>query len=333
MASRLRWRATTERRPYGNHIRFYGRDEGMSQIIGLGALNLGLALFLGPLFEGFVRKYVRARIAHSRVGPLAGVWQPFIDLGKLFAKENLDVGGGALQRMSPVLCLTATLCAALLIPLARRTPLEMGGDFIVFVYVIGISAICMIVGGMASASPYSYAGATREMMMFIIVEPVMVIALIAGAVNSQSLRLSDMMNWNLAHGASLSMLIAGFALLMALLAQFGKLPFDIPEAEQELMGGPFVEMSGPKLALFKWAIWARQFVFAALLVGIFVPWPRVDAFALQALLTVVKVFIVFVIVGLADVVNPRLRIDQALGFYLAIIITAAIAVVLAFVAP
>lgn len=303
----------------------------MSNIIGLGALNLGLALFLGPLFEGFVRKYVRARIAHSRVGPLAGVWQPFIDLGKLFAKENLDVGGGPLQRMSPVVCLTATLCAALLIPLGARPPLETGGDFIVFVYIVGISAIAMVIGGMASASPYSYAGATREMMMFLIVEPVMVISLIAAAVNCESLRFSDMVNWHLARGSSLSMMVAAFALLMALLAQFGKLPFDIPEAEQELMGGPFIEMSGPRLGLFKWAIWARQFVFAALLVSIFFPWPKVGILYLQVLLTVVKVFIVFVIVGLADVVNPRIKIDQALAFYLAVIIAAAMAVVLAFV--
>jgi formate hydrogenlyase subunit 4 len=304
----------------------------MTNIVGLGALNLGLALFLGPLFEGFVRKYVRARVAHSRVGPLAGVWQPFIDLGKLFAKENLDVGGGPLQKMSPVICLAATLCAALLVPLGPKPPLEMGGDFIVFIYVIGIGAIAIIVGGMASASPYSYAGATREMMMFIIVEPVMVICLIAAAVNCGSLRFSDMMAWHLARGSSLSMIIAAGALLMALFAQFGKLPFDIPEADQELMGGPFVEMSGPKLALFKWAIWARQFVFAALLVSIFFPWPKVDAMSLQVLLTVVKIFIVFVIVGLVDVVNPRIKIDQALGFYLAVILVALGAVVLAFVA-
>jgi len=303
----------------------------MLEIVGLGALNVGLALFLGPLFEGFVRKYIRARVAHSRVGPLVGVWQPFLDLAKLFGKENLDVGGGPLQKMSPVVCLTAALCAALLIPLGTRAPLQGGGDFIVFVYIIGISAIAMIIGGMASASPYSYAGATREMMMFLIVEPVMVICLVAAAVNCKSLNFSDMVAWHLARGSSLSMGIAAFALLMALLAQFGKLPFDIPEAEQELMGGPFIEMSGPRLALFKWAIWARQFVFAALLVGIFLPWPKVDVLALQVLFTVVKVFIVFVIVGLADVVNPRIKIDQALAFYLFVIIAAAVAVALALI--
>jgi formate hydrogenlyase subunit 4 len=300
-------------------------------VIGLGALNVGLALFLGPLFEGFVRKYVRARVAHSRVGPLAGVWQPFIDLGKLFGKENLDVGGGPLQRMSPVICLTAALCAALLVPLATKAPLAAGGDFIVFVYVIGISSIAMIVGGMASGSPYSYAGAAREMMMFLIVEPVLVICLVAAAVNCQSLQLSDMLTWHIANGASFSMIVAAFALLMALLAQFGKVPFDIPEAEQELMGGPFIEMSGPRLALFKWAIWARQFVFAVILVSIFVPWPRVDVVSLQMLITLAKAFVVFVIVGLVDVVNPRIKIDQALAFFLAIIIAAAIAVALAFV--
>ncbi|NIQ98745.1 MAG: hydrogenase 3 membrane subunit, partial [Gemmatimonadales bacterium] len=70
--------------------------------------------------------------------------------------------------------------------------------------------------------------------------------------------------------------IAALALLLSLQAQVGKLPFDIAEADQEIMGGPFIEQSGPKLALYKWSLWAKLVVFAAILCSVFVPWPRLD---------------------------------------------------------
>ncbi|HIE51123.1 MAG TPA: NADH-quinone oxidoreductase subunit H [Armatimonadetes bacterium] len=304
----------------------------MTAVIGWGVLNLVLALFFGPLFEGFSRKYIKAQIAHSRQGPLVGVWQPFLDLLKLLGKEDLEVGLTSWQRLAPVLCLGSALCAALLVPLVKRPPLDMGGDVIVFIYVLGLSAIAIILGGMATGTPYAYAGATREMMMYLLVELALVMALVTAMVNAHSLRFADLIAWHTVHGASLSMLIAAFALFMALQAQFGKLPFDIPEAEQEIIGGPFIEMSGPKLALFKWAIWVRQFVLATVLVKVFFPWPHTALAGVNLILTLVKVLLVFVLIGLIEVVTPRLRIDQALQFYLWIVITGVMAVVLAFVA-
>jgi len=299
-------------------------------LVALGFAQVLAVLFLGPLFEGFVRKYIRAQIAHSRRGPLVGIWQPFVDLGKLFVKEDVEVGGG-LQRLAPILCLGGTLCAATLVPMAGIAPLGTGGDFIVFVYVLGIGAVAMVLGGLASISPYAYAGATREMMLFLIVEPVLVIALVTAAVSSHSLAFADMVLWYRTNGVTLAMALAGLAFLVATLAQFGKLPFDIPEAEQEIMGGPFIEMSGPKLALFKWAIWARQFVVASLFVSVFAPWPHVASIPLAMAITVLKTLFVFILIGLVDVVNPRLRVDQALAFYLGVIILAAMSVALAIV--
>jgi len=292
---------------------------------------MALALALGPLFEGFSRKYVKAQVAHSRVGPLVGVWQPFVDLAKLLGKEDLGVGNVWLQRVAPIVCLGSALCASLLVPIAGKAPLGGAGDFIVFIYVVGIAAVAMILAGFASASPYTYTGATREMMLYLIVEPVLVIVLIGAAVNAHSLSFEDIIAWHLAQGPTFSLAVGVFALLLAIFAQFGKLPFDIAEADQEIMGGPFAELSGPKLALIKWAIWVRQFVFAAVLASVFVPWPRTGMVTLDAVITVAKIFVVFLIGGLVEVVNPRLRIDQALAFYLSVILAAAVSVVLAFV--
>jgi formate hydrogenlyase subunit 4 len=230
-----------------------------------------------------------------------------------------------------MIALAAVLCAALWVPLAGRAPLACGGDGLVLVYVLGMAAIALILTALATGSPYAYAGGTREMMLFLVVEPVLVIALICAMVHAHSWRIEDLVDWQLEQGPSLSLVVAALALLLALPAQFAKLPFDIAEADQEIMGGPLVELSGPKLALFKWTVWARQFVLAGVLVTIFVPWPG-GLGPLTLLLNLAKICLAFVVVGLIDVVCPRLRVDQALGWYVSVIVVAGIAVVLAVVA-
>jgi formate hydrogenlyase subunit 4 len=302
----------------------------MTKLILTGCLNLLMVLFLAPLFEGIVRKYVKARIAHSRQGP--PVIQPFYDLLKLLGKEDLEPSGSLIFKWAPLICFAVTLVVALLVPMGTAAPLEAASDLIVFIYLVGIGAIAMILAAMASISPYAYTGASREMMIYLIVEPVLIISLIAAAINCGSLKFAEMINWHLFNAPSLSMLLAGIALLVALQAQFAKVPFDIPEAEQEVIGGPFIEISGPKLALFKWAIWARQFIFASIFCSIFIPWPQLASLPLNILVHISKVFGVFVIVGLLEVVNPRIKIDQALAFYFGTIFIALGALILAYVA-
>jgi formate hydrogenlyase subunit 4 len=110
------------------------------------------------------------------------------------------------------------------------------------------------------------------------------------------------------------MAIGGVAFFLALQAVAGKLPFDISEADQEIMGGPLIEQSGPRLALFRWAMWVKQLVFAFLLVEVSFPWPHFGNYLIDLLSTIVKVLVVLVTV--VDVVNPRLRIDQAMGYFM-----------------
>ena len=81
------------------------------------------------------------------------------------------------------------------------------------------------------------------MMTSLTVEPVLFIALITAALKTHSFRFSDMAFYQqTSSGTSLSMIISGIALLLGIEAQLSKLPFDIPEAEGELMGGPFIEI-------------------------------------------------------------------------------------------
>jgi len=275
-------------------------------------LNVAAALLLAPLCEGIMRK-LRA-VIHSRTGP--PVTQPYWDLLKLLGKEDLRSIGGIVYASLPAITLGSALLLATLIPLGTTAPLAFAGDMIVVIYVAAMSGVLIMLGGFASASPYAFIGSSREMMMLLSVEPILAIALSVGAFKAKTLAVGGIADWQVHNGPSISMAIAGVAFFLALQAVAGKLPFDIAEADQEIMGGPFVEQSGPRLALLRWAVWVKQLVLVILLVEVFFPWPHVGISLIDLVFTIVKVLIVLVLVCVIDVVNPRLRIDQAMGYYM-----------------
>jgi formate hydrogenlyase subunit 4 len=299
----------------------------MAYAIGAGILNVLVVLGLSPLYEGLARKFVRARV-HSRQGP--PVRQPYFDLLKLLGKEDLRVSDSPLLSLAPKLCLAAVVAAGLLVPMGLLVaPLSGAGDVILFIYLIGLAAVAVVLGAAASESPYASVGLGREVMLLLTVEPVVAVALLTAAVKAQSLQFTSIIAWHNAAGATFSLIIAAIAFFAALLVQGGRLPFDTPEADQEIMGGPFIEQSGPKLALFKWSLWAKQLVFAAVLAQVFIPWPVFDltggvGMALGVIVTLVKVGVIWALASLIDVVHPRVRIDQALHIFLALLIVAGV---------
>ncbi len=280
--------------------------------IGLCLLNAGIALLLSPLFEGLMRKLKAA--LQSRIGP--PVHQPYLDLLKLLGKEDLRTARGFFDAAGPALSLGFVLLLALLAPIGGSPPLGFAGDLVALLYVATSAAAILVLTGYASGSSYAFVGGSREIMLLLSVEPVMAVALVVGAFKAQTLTVSGLLAWQAGHGPTISMAIASLAFFLALQAQAGKIPFDIAEADQEIMGGPLVEQSGPRLALFRWALWARQLVLAFVLVELFLPWPRLGVLAADLLLAFVKVAVILALVTVVDVVNPRLRIDQALGYYL-----------------
>ena len=282
------------------------------KVLLLGLLNVAAALLLSPLCEGIMRK-IRAAI-HSRIGP--PITQPYWDILKLLGKEDLRSTGGVVYAGLPALTLASVLLLAALVPMGTPAPLAFAGDMIVVIYVAAMSGVAIMLAGFASASPYASIGSSREMMMLLSVEPILAIALVVGAFKEKTLALGGIANWQVQNGPSISLAIAGVAFFLALQAVAGKLPFDISEADQEIMGGPMIEQSGPRLALFRWAMWVKQLVFAFLLVEVFFPWPHFGIYPIDLIATVVKVLVVLVLVTVIDVVNPRLRIDQAMGYFM-----------------
>ncbi|MGI6488026.1 MAG: NADH-quinone oxidoreductase subunit H [Syntrophomonadaceae bacterium] len=283
----------------------------MTRIILLTLFNVGVTLALAPLLDGFMRR-IKA-IIHSRQGP--PLMQSYYDLLKLFGKEDREVANNVIFRMAPVVCLGSVLVAALFTPMGTAAPLGFGGDVILLIYLLSIPGIAIILGGMAAGSPYSMLGASREMSLVLTVEPIVAVSLLTVGLKAGSLVLSDITGWTLANGWSVSVIIAGLAFFLAMQSELAKLPFDIAEAETEIMEGPFVENSGPKLALFKWALYAKVIVFISLFLGVFLPGPQTGIVLLDLIINLAKVFLVVVVVELIELVNPRLRIDQAINYF------------------
>jgi formate hydrogenlyase subunit 4 len=291
----------------------------------IGIFNVLLVLLAAPLVDGILRK-VRARI-HSRQGP--PVMQTYYDLAKLMVKEDQSGANNFVFNAAPVACLGSILLAALFVPMGGVVPLGFSGDILVLVYILTLAPVCMCLGGMASGSPYAYVGVSREIMLLVVVEPVLAVALISTAIKAQSLVLVNCIDRYAASLPDISLIVGGIAFFLILQPEFSKVPFDLAEAEQEIMEGPLIEYSGRKLALLKWSMYSKQIVLIALLVGAFVPWPRTGFLFLDVAVTLIKILIAAVLVEVIAQVFPRLKINQAIRYFAIVIAVALTGLILA----
>ncbi len=301
---------------------------GILWTIAGGLANAASLLLLAPLFEG-VRRKLTARI-QSRQGP--PLWQPYFDLLKLLGKEDIESGETpGMQRLAAYLSLATVLVISACLPLGFAAPMNSGGDVILLIYLLTLSGICTLFAGLAAGSTYSLLGISREMMGMVSLEPLLAMALIVGALHAHSLRLDAVFNGSIYAGAGIpwSGLTLLAVMLLALQAFVQKAPFDISEAETELMGGPLIEYSGAKLALFQYAQMMKVVLYCGLFASLFLPWGSKLVFPVGWLLFWIKVFALLLAVTLVAATHARYRIDQAIRYFAALMAVAMAGLVLA----
>jgi formate hydrogenlyase subunit 4 len=277
-------------------------------------MNIVLVLALAPLFEGILRK-VTAKV-QSRQGP--PIWQPYYDLLKLLGKEDIESGESpAMQRFASWLSLAAILTLAILVPMGTTPPLSGAADAYLLISLLTLCGVSTMLAGLAAGSTYSLLGMSREMMSLMTLEPLLAVAVFVSMVHTRSMRLDAVLNGSAYLQAGLPLagiLMLGVA-IFAFQALIGRLPFDIAEAETELMEGSMVEYSGPKLALFKFTRMAKLVVYGALLVSIFAPWGSGLPAPLNLLALLAKLLLLVLVVTLVAATHARYRIDQAIRYY------------------
>ncbi len=286
-------------------------------------LNIVLFLALAPLFEGVLRK-LTAKI-QSRQGP--PLRQPYFDLLKLLGKERLDSAGTWPFRFAPLLAFGSVLAVAAVIPFGGKINALAGRmNAVLVIYLLTLAGAAVLFGALAGRNTFGLIGAGREMATMIMVEPILAMTLILGAVKINSLGLAAAMPAAAGASYGLSTVLMLVVYLLALQAFVARQPFDIAEAEVELLEGPFIEYSGGNYALFKYAMMLKQMFYAWLFVSVFLPFLQTGIYPLDLLIQLAAMFVVFLLIGLVGATNPRMRIDQAVRYY-AVLIAAALAAV------
>lgn len=289
-------------------------------IIPLGAA----ALIFGLLLKG-IDRIVIARM-QRRIGP--PLLQPFFDLIKLMRKHTL-VPDGAPRRLFlalPAVGVGSMLIAVTLIPIAGVYLPSTGlGDLLVLLYLLTVPAVVLMLAGSCSGSVYGAVGFSREMALVLAYEGPLLMALTSVALKVGlaqggwvSFSLNEIVAYQQAHGAFVFdpwmwPTLAAYVLFMP--ANLGIPPFDIPEAESEVLEGPILEYTGPGLALFHLMSALKTLVVVSL--GITLFFPNGPAGVAGVGVFFVKCLVIaFLCKTLLRALVGRMRIDQAFWFYL-----------------
>lgn len=288
------------------------------------SMILYFLIFPGLLFTAavgllttWVDRKVSARV-QWRVGP--PWYQPFADVLKLMGKE-IVIPEGAKRTgflLAPLAGLAAVGVVSMMLWLANMQGAGFVGDLIGVIYLLTIPSLGMILGASASSNPLASVGASREMKLVLAYELPFVIAIFTAVskVTPMSLRLDAILEYQAAEGVLLGNASCIIAFIVALLCMQAKLtypPFDIPEAETELMDGTHMEYSGPALAVVKVTQAMMLFTLPVFFITIF--WGGLHLTGWGLLYTIVKYVIIVTVAILIKNTNPRVKIDQAVKFF------------------
>jgi len=269
------------------------------------------------LVSSWIDRKVTARIQY-RVGP--PLLQPFIDIVKLLGKETLIPKGAskATFLMAPVIGLSSVILVSTLLWVNNIYPgRSFLGDLIVVIYLLTIPSMSIIIGGFASRNPLASIGASREMKLILSYELPFVLAMVVVIIKCGfSIRISDILSFQAQYGnviGSPSGVIALIVAIMCVQAKLALVPFDIPEAETEIIGGPLIEYSGTALAMYKLMKNMLLFVLPFFLLSMFMGGLRFDG--LNLLYSILKYAGLVALITVIRNTNPRVRIDQAIGFF------------------
>jgi NADH-quinone oxidoreductase subunit H len=189
------------------------------------------------------------------------------------------------------------------------------GDVIVVLYLLTIPTITFFLGGWYSRSVYSMIGAARSIMQLFAYEIPLFLSILAPALLAGTWSLSEMSVFYAHRPVLAAVNVLGLIIaLVALLGKLERVPFDIPEAETEIVAGSFTEYSGRLLALFRLAIDVEMVVGASLIAAVFIPFGMEYGAAAGFGLYLVKILVVIFLLTGMRTLFARLRLDQMINF-------------------
>ncbi len=274
---------------------------------------LFLAVY-GLLLQWVDRKL--CAVMQNRMGP---PWfQPYADFIKLLAKEVIvpDYAESRMFRALPFFAMAAVMTALVSIPVWTPGALfSFQGDLIAVIYLLTIPTVTFFLAGWSSTSPYSTVGSMRVLTQLFAYEVPLMLALIGPAILAGSWSVSEISAFFAAHPSLIPAQLLGFgAALIALQGKLERLPFDIPHAKNEIVGGQFTEYSGRLLDFFLLAVDMELVVGAALVNAVFLGGTLGLAGLAGVGVFLVKTLFITFLLALLKVLMARIRIEQMINF-------------------
>jgi NADH-quinone oxidoreductase subunit H len=275
-------------------------------------------LFILAFFYEWIDRKFFARI-QNRCGPFfagpAGILQPLADFLKLLSKE--DITPMACDKLvfeaTPIFYFALPLTALFLIPIASQTSLiSFEGDLIFMMFLFTLMAVTVFLAGYSSMSRFGIIGAVRAALEMLSYEIPLGLALIGPALAAGSLSISTIGQWQVSH-ASWGILIQpiGFGVvIVCLLAELEFIPFDIPEAETEIVAGWRTEFSGRKMALFRLGRDLELVLASALVTALFLGGAQPLGIIPPIVSFLIKTIPVILLLTFLRSLFARFRIDQ-----------------------
>jgi NADH-quinone oxidoreductase subunit H len=292
-------------------------------VVGL-TLGIGLALAfalvqLNALFlvwlERKVSAHIQLRIGPKEVGPF-GVFQTLVDGIKLVGKELIAARQASffLFLLSPVIVFTPVMVPFVVIPFGESLLIRDINVGLMLVFAFGsITVLAILMGGWASNNKYSLLGAMRSVAQNIAYEIPLLLAAMSVVIVAGTLSLKEIVEAQQGVWFVFYQPVAALLYLVAATAETNRAPFDIPEAESELVAGFHTEYPGMYFALFFLAEYTNMLIVASVATvlffggwgGPFLPGPW---------WFFVKVYAIIFVMMWARWTFPRVRFDQLMNF-------------------
>ncbi|RXT01526.1 NADH-quinone oxidoreductase subunit NuoH [Ammoniphilus sp. CFH 90114] len=273
-------------------------------------------------FERKVIGWIQLRIGPNRVGPL-GLLQTVADVLKLLLKEDIipKLADRPLFLLAPLIAFVPAFAVLAVIPFTETLHFaDLGIGLLYYIAIAGITTLGVITGGWASNNKYSLMGSMRSAAQMISYEIPLIMSLVGVILWTGSLNLIDIVNKQ----AEMNMWFIipqflGFVIfIIASLAELNRTPFDLSEAESELVSGYMTEYSGFRYAFFMLAEYVYVFGMASLTTVVFLggwlPPFEFLGFIPGIVWFILKFSAVVFFLFWLRATMPRLRVDQLMQF-------------------
>jgi formate hydrogenlyase subunit 4 len=290
----------------------------MIQALVLAILQIIIILALSPLISGIIKR-IKA-FFQIRKGP--SIFQPYYDIAKLLKKDSVvSQNVSWIFHAAPIISFAAVLTAGLLIPIyITQLPLGFAGDLIAVVYLFALARFFTALASLDAGSSFGGMGGSREMFVAAMVEPALMLAIFAVALNVGSTNLSYISRTISGMGLyaiSPYQILAFAALFIIAIAETGRIPVDNPSTHLELTmihEAMILEYSGKQLAIVELSAMAKQLLVFSLLANIFFPWgiasddSGIAALAFALVVYILKIVIIGITIAAVETSTAKWRL-------------------------